>query len=469
MNFYQSPGKKGPVPFMPEGIFRAYDIRGRYPKEITPAIARQLAGAIATFLKAKKLVVGRDIRNSSKAIYPSVIEGLVAKGVEVIDIGEISTEMLYFAIPYLKAGGGIAVTASHNPPGWTGLKIARERSISIGENNGLKKIARLAQKELFSKTDQKGRVRKVELKKAYLDKIRSLTSPEKIRPFKIVVNALNGIGGEIARPILKELPLEIIELDFQPNGKFPKGAPNPLLAERQVETKEAVIKNRADMGASFDGDADRVIFFDEKGKFIPACYVIALLAESFIKKDPDKNKRIVIDPRLIWATQDQIKRAGGELIIMKAGYTFLKTKMREVNAVFAGETSGHFFYRELHFADSGLLTLLYFLELVSSLNKPVSKIVDPLRKKHPVILESNFIVKEQKDLIKKVKEKYNNGKQSFIDGISIEFKDWRFNLRPSNSEPLVRLNLEARNQKSLEKNKAELISFIKKQGGRPAP
>ncbi len=446
-------------------IFRAYDIRGLYPKEIDSKVGYRLARAIATFLKPKNLAVGRDIRNSSKEICQPAIKGLLDSGVDVIDIGEISTEMLYFAVPHLKTKGGIVLTASHNPPGWAGMKLVREKGIPISGETGIKTIEKLANQGKFPQASQGGKVTKKDVKPNYYKKLESLVDFDQIKPLSIAIDALNGIAGQIIEPILKKLPLEVIRVNFNPNGNFPKGQPDPLLPKMQIDIKKRVKETGADLGIAFDGDADRIFFFDEKGRFVPSCYVVALLAEYLLKKSPAQEK-VVHETRLIWAIRNRVKKAGGIPIEIRVGHSFFKEKMREEDALFAGESTGHFFYRDFNYSDSGLLTFLYFLEYVSQSKKPISKIFAPIEKEFPVIHEINFVVEDINRLTKKVERQFGDGKIEHIDGTSIETKEWRFNLRGSQNEPLVRLNLEAVDLGVLKKKKAELIDFIQKQGGK---
>jgi phosphomannomutase len=450
-----------------ETIFRSYDIRGEYPKDLDRNTAYLIAKGYGSFLKkAQTIVVGRDIRDSSQEINKDIIKGLIDSGKQVIDIGQVSTEMIYFAVNYLDADGGLALTASHNPAGWAGVKMVREKAIPISDESGIREIKDRVLKKDFIKPLKKGSVSKKDIKKAYHQKLLSLIDKNKLKPLKIVVNALNGVAGETSKKLLDRLPIELIKVDFDPQPTFPKGEPDPLLPKRRIETSKLTEKYGADMGASFDGDGDRCLFFDERGQFIKGSYIVALLAEHILNKNNNKGN-IITDCRLYWPAKEVVKKAGGNLIINKPGHTYLKQAMRDYKALFAGEISGHFYYQNYYYADSGLLTLLYFLELLSKSKKPLSKIVKPLTDKYPASDEINFQAENKEEIINKAKENYGeDGEIEEISGVGITLNNWRFNLRPSGTEPKIRLNLEAKNKKTLDIKEQELIDFIKNLGAK---
>lgn len=450
-----------------QSIFRSYDVRGEYPQQLNKQSAYLIARGFASFLKTgKKIIVGRDIRDSSQKINSSIIKGLQDSGASVIDIGQASTEMIYFAVNYLDTDGGLALTASHNPPGWAGIKMVREKSIPLSSETGIEEIKKIVNNQDFIESKKKGILTKKDLKRAYYDKLLSLVDVSKIKPLRVVVNALNGVGGIISQDLLSELPIKVIEIDFEPKPTFPKGEPDPLLPKRQQETSQVVKDKKADLGASFDGDGDRCLFFDDRGRFIRGSYVVALLAKHLLKKNPTNNK-IITDCRLFWPSQEVVTQAGGELIINKPGHSFLKQAMRDKEALFAGEVSGHFYYKDYYYADSGLLTLLYFLELLSGSTKSLSEIIKPLESKYPATDEINFKAQNKQEIINKAKEDYSkDGQIEEIDGIGVNLGDWRFNLRASGTEPKIRLNLEAKNKDLLKIKERELISFVKNLGGK---
>jgi len=446
-------------------IFEGFDIRGKHPKDINPEIAKQIAKAIAIFLKPKSMVIGRDIRESSENIHQSVINGLIESGVNVIDIGVVSTEMLYFAVPHLNAGGGIVLTASHNPIGWAGIKIVRKEAKPVSTNTGLGKIADLTQTNLSKNTSKPGKLIKKDISLDYYQKIELLADISKIKPLNIVIDAMNGIAGKMAEPILEKLPCIIHRLNFKPKPSYPEGDPNPILTKRQNEIKVEITKVKANLGAAFDGDGDRIVFFDEKGNFIPNCYIVALLAKNILEKNNNKGK-IIHETRLTWIIKDLVKKAGGTPVEIKVGNPFFKEEMRKEKAIFAGESTGHFFYDEFNYSDAALLTLLYVLDLFSQENKPVSEIIQILKDQVSVMIEVNFKIDNPAKLLKEIEKKFKPIKAQHIDGITIETDDYRFNIRSSQTQPLVRLNLETHNKELLKSKKTELISFIKSQGGK---
>ncbi len=448
-------------------IFRSYDIRGEYPESLNEETAYLIGRGYGSLLKkARTIVVGRDIRESSSKINKDIIKGLVDSGKDVIDIGQVSTEMVYFAVNHLKADGGLALTASHNPAGWAGVKMVREEAIPISDETGINEIRDMILKDDLIEPKKKGEVRKEDVLDAYHKKLLSLVDTKKIKPLKIVVNALNGVAGLTIKKLLDRLPVEVIEVDFEPEPNFPKGEPDPLLPKRQTETSKLVKKHRADLGASFDGDGDRCLFFTEEGNFIRGSYVVALLAEHILKKNKDQGK-VITDCRLFWPAQEIVEKAGGKLIINKPGHTYLKQAMRDHQALFAGEVSGHFYYRNYYYADSGLLTLLYFLEFLSSSKSTLTEMIAPLAKKYPASDEINFKAENKEEILKRAETVYGKeGKIERVDGIGVNLDKWRFNLRPSGTEPKIRLNLEAKDKTTLNKKEQELISFIKDLGGK---
>jgi len=450
-----------------KNIFRSYDIRGEYPKSLDKKAAYLIGRGYGSLLKkAKKVVIGRDIRKTSSEINSDIIKGLTDSGKDVIDIGQVSTEMVYFAVNHFKAGGGLALTASHNPAGWAGVKMVREEAIPISDQTGINEIRNIIIEGDFIKSDKVGKIRKEDILDQYHQKLISLVETKKIRPLKIVINALNGVAGKTIKDLLDKLPIEVIEIDYKPEPTFPKGEPDPLLPKRQTETSKLIKKHEADLGASFDGDGDRCLFFDETGQFIRGSYVVALLAKHILDKN-NKQGKIITDCRLFWPSQEIVKKAGGKLIINKPGHTYLKQAMRDHQALFAGEVSGHFYYRDYYYADSGLLSLLCFLKFLSDSRQTLSKIIAPLAKKYPASDEINFKTKNKKEIIKRAKHVYGKqGKLEKVDGIGVNLDKWRFNLRPSGTEPKIRLNLEAKDRTTLKKKEKELISFIEKLGGK---
>ncbi len=438
-------------------IFKAYDVRGVYPTEINEVTVEAIGRAYARFLSPKNVVVGSDVRTSSPSLKKALIEGLTSSGVNVIDIGIISTDMLYFAVATLKTDGGITVTASHNPKEYNGMKFVREKAIAISSDTGLNDIAELTEVDEIETKDKKGSVTKQDVLDGYIKHILSFIDAKKLKPLKVVANGNFGLAGQVIVKTLENTPIEIIPLNDKPDGTFPKGRPDPLILENRQETIDLIISSGADLGISWDADADRCFFYDENGNFIEGYYTTAILAEMMLKKSG--GGKIIHDPRLTWATIDTVKAAGGIPIVNKAGHTFIKDRMRAENAIFGGEMSAHYYFKDNFFCDNGMIPALLILEQLSVGKKKMSEIVNPYKKKYFVSSEINSEVDNGAEIIKELKDKYRDGEQNEIDGLSVEYKDWRFNVRMSNTEPLIRLNVEARN-KDLEKAKTEELLAI---------
>ena len=444
--------------------FKAYDIRGRIPDELNEDVAYRIGRAYAGLLNAKKVCVGRDVRLSSKAISEAVTAGLIAQGCDVVDIGLCPTEEVYFATSHLKLDGGIMVTASHNPMDYNGMKLVREESKPISGDTGLKDIEKIVFENSYQpEAKTKGSVEKVDVKDAYVDHLMTYIDPSKIGKLKVVANCGNGCAGIILEKLEKKLPLEFIKLFPEPDGKFPNGIPNPILPENRGVTEMAVIEHKADLGIAWDGDADRCFFFDEKGQFLEGYYVVGFLAEAFLKAYP--GSRIVHDPRLVWNTAEMVKDSGGVSVMCKAGHAFIKERMRQEDAIYGGEMSAHHYFRDFSYCDSGMIPWLALVQTVSIAGKPLSELVESRMAKYPVSGEINRTVSDPISVIRKIEETYKGRElfSDYIDGLSMEFTDWRFNLRPSNTEPVIRLNVETRrNQALLEEKTQELLGLIEK-------
>jgi phosphomannomutase/phosphomannomutase/phosphoglucomutase len=444
--------------------FKAYDIRGRIPDELNEEVAYRIGRAYASLLKSKKVCVGRDVRLSSKSISEAVSAGLNAQGCDVVDIGLCPTEEVYFATSHLKLDGGIMVTASHNPMDYNGMKLVREQSRPISGDTGLKDIEKIIFEDSYApEADKKGTVEYVDVKDAYVDHLMTYIDPSRINKLKVVANCGNGCAGIILEKLEKKLPIEFIKIFPTPDGTFPNGIPNPILPENRGVTERAVIEHKADLGIAWDGDADRCFFFDEKALFLEGYYVVGFLAEAFLKSNP--GSRIVHDPRLVWNTVEMVHDAGGVSVMSKAGHAFIKERMRQEDAIYGGEMSAHHYFRDFAYCDSGMIPWLVLVQTVSVAGKPLSQLVESRMAKFPVSGEINRTVSDPVSVIRKVEEIYK-GKELFsdyVDGLSMEFKDWRFNLRPSNTEPVIRLNVETRqDQGLLEEKTAELLNLIEK-------
>ncbi len=441
--------------------FKAYDIRGQLPHEINPEIAYRVGNATAEYLSAKKMILGRDIRASSKELSESMASGLMDAGVDVIDIGECGTENVYYATGELKSCGGVMVTASHNPSDYNGFKIVSENAKPISSETGLLDIRKIAESDKRLISESRGNLEQRDLNQSYVKKVLSFIDPDSLSKFKVVMNPGNGGAGVYAEYISKNMPIEIIKLNFDPDSSFPNGIPNPMIEENRASTSQAVIDNKADLGIAWDGDFDRCFFFDEKGNFIEGYYLVGLLAKSFLIKN--RNERVIYDPRLTWNTIDVVERYGGDAIQCQSGHSFIKKSMRDNDAVYGGEMSAHHYFRDFYYCDSGMIPWLLMLEMISKEKMPLSQMIQKYREKYPVSGEINLKVSNSKTIIDSIKEYYLDDALGLdeTDGVGMEFEKWRFNLRASNTEPLIRLNVESKSNESLMNEKTrELVDRI---------
>ncbi|HTY51313.1 MAG TPA: phosphomannomutase CpsG [Steroidobacteraceae bacterium] len=437
--------------------FKAYDVRGRIPDEINEALARDIGRAYAAFVKPRTVAVGYDIRLTSEALAAALKQGLMECGVEVLDIGLGGTECSYFAASHLKVDGAIMVTASHNPPDYNGMKFVREGARPISADTGLMEMRRMIETgALPAPAPRAGTQRRVDLGPDYVRHLLGYVQGVQLRPLKVVVNAGNGGAGLIVDALEPHLPFEFVKLQHQPDGHFPHGVPNPMLAENRALTSKAVVASGADVGLAWDGDYDRCFFFDEQGTFIEGYYLVGLLAEVFLAREP--GARIVHDPRLTWNTIDVVHRAGGVPVLCKSGHAFIKQKMREVDAAYGGEMSAHHYFRSFAYCDSGMIPWLLVLKVISESGRPLSALVGERMQAFPASGELNTrLTGDVKSVLERARRAYERGAESvdFTDGLSVEHADWRFNLRGSNTEPLVRLNVESRGSEALMREKTE--------------
>ena len=443
--------------------FKAYDVRGRIPDEINESLAYDIGRAFAAFVKPRCVAVGYDIRLSSPALAAAVRSGLRDCGSDVLDIGLWGTEGAYFATFAEKLDGGIMVTASHNPPDYNGMKFVREGARPISADTGLKEIRALIEGgRLPSKAARPGSERPLDILGQYLEHLLGYVDIARLRPLKVVVNAGNGGAGLIVDALSPHLPIEFIRVNHEPDGTFPHGVPNPMLAENRAATADAVRANGADLGLAWDGDYDRCFFFDENGQFIEGYYLVGLLAESFLGQEP--GARIVHDPRLTWNTLDIVRRAGGTPVLCKSGHAFIKQKMREADAVYGGEMSAHHYFRRFSYCDSGMIPWLLVLAVISERGQPLSALLGERMRLFPASGEINRqLTSDARSILERVRAHYERAAQTidYTDGLSMEFPEWRFNLRGSNTEPLVRLNVESRGSEPLMREKtAELLRLI---------
>ena len=448
--------------------FKAYDIRGQLGTELDEEVAYRIGRAFAEFLKPKNVVLGGDVRLTSEELKQALARGICDTGADVIDIGVVGTEEVYFATSYLETDGGIEVTASHNPLDYNGMKPVRENSKPISSDTGLLQIKAMAEENNFPAVDEsaRGSVKQVSILEPYLDHLMDYIDLSAIKPMKLVMNAGNGAAGHVVDAIEQRfedagVPVEIVKIYNEQDGNFPNGIPNPILHENRAPTIAAVLEHKADMGIAWDGDFDRCFLVDEKGNFLEGYYIVGLLAEAFLAKNP--GAKIVHDPRLTWNTIDVSKRGGGEAIQSKTGHAFIKERMRSEDAVYGGEMSAHHYFRDFFYCDSGMIPWLLVMELVCKTGNPLSELVKQMVEAYPSPGEINRKVSDAKAVIAAVTAKYQD--QALVidttDGVSMEFPEWRFNLRMSNTEPVIRLNIESRGDHDvLQKNQDALLALI---------
>ncbi|MCB9207426.1 MAG: phosphomannomutase [Ignavibacteriales bacterium] len=441
--------------------FKAYDIRGKVPGELNPDLAYKVGRAFAKQQNAKKVLIGRDVRESSPVLAEALAKGLTDSGCDVIDLQLCGTEMIYFGTPHLDADGGVMITASHNPPEYNGLKFVKKGSKPMGYDSGLNEIEQMIlNDDLGEIAEQKGTLKNLDIMNEFIKSLRKFYDAEKINNYKVVVNAGNGCVGPALDALEKYLPIEMIKVHHDPDSTFPNGVPNPLLPENRQSTIDAMKKSNADLGVAWDGDYDRCFFFDEKGNFIEGYYIVGLLAKSLLKKNP--GEKIVHDPRLVWNTLKEVEKANGTAVESVSGHAFIKQKMREVNAIYGGEMSAHHYFRDNYYSDSGLIPFLLIIELLSVENKTLSQLVGEMISSFPCSGEINSTVPNPKEKLEQLKAKFADGKIDEVDGVSIEYPEWRFNVRMSNTEPLLRLNVESRgNIKLMEEKTKEVLEFIR--------
>src|SRR5262245_4151724 len=440
--------------------FKAYDVRGIYPSEIDEDGARAIGRAYVEQFEPKRIAVGRDMRVSSPSMASATIEGAASAGADVVDIGLVGTEMLYAAVGHLELDGGIQVTASHNPKEYTGMKIVRRGAMPVGGDSGLLDIRDRAVSGARHQTGPQGTVREEDVFPAFVDKVLSFIDVDQVPPLNLVIDAANGMAGVMLPPVLDRLPkLEVRPFYFEPDGTFPNHEPNPLLPENREFIVRKTTELGAALGVAFDGDADRCFFVDDMGEFVPGDFVTALLAESMLEKSP--GSKVIYDVRASWAVRETIERAGGVALINRVGHAFIKQRMREEDAVFGGEVSGHYYFRDFYQADSGVVPFLLMVELIASRGQPLSELLRPYRDRYFLTGELNVPVADVAVKLQEIKERFGGaGQVSHLDGISIEAEDWHFNVRPSNTEPLLRLNLEARSQELMEQKRDEVLEVL---------
>ena len=442
-------------------VFKAYDVRGLYPSQLDEDGAYRIGRAYVEHFEPRTIAVGRDMRTSSPSMAEAVIRGAAEGGADVLDLGLVGTEMLYHAVGELGLDGGICVTASHNPKEYTGMKIVRRGALPVGGDSGLAEIRSRAAAEL-PPPGERGDVRAADVWPSFVEKVLSFVDAEAIRPLRVVVDAANGMAGVMLPPVLERLPqLDVVSCYFEPDGTFPNHEPNPLLPENREFIVAKVKDERADLGVAYDGDADRCFFVDDSGEFVPGDFVTALIAETVLRRH--RGEKVIYDVRASWAVPETIERAGGVALVNRVGHAFIKQRMRKEDAVFAGEVSAHYYFREFSQADTGVVPFLVMLELLSEREEPLSKVLAPLRARFFLTGEINTPVADVPVKLQELKERYAaaGGRISHLDGLSVEFPDWHFNVRPSNTEPLLRLNLEALSQDLMLAKRDEVLALIR--------
>jgi phosphomannomutase len=440
--------------------FKAYDVRGIYPSELDEAGAYAIGRAYVEQFEPKAIAVGRDMRVSSPSMARAVIQGAADGGAEVKDLGMIGTEMLYFGVGELDLDGGVMVTASHNPKEYTGMKIVRRGALPVGGDSGLLEVRDRALEIDVPELVDDPPAESVDIYPAFVERVLSFIDVDVVKPLRVVIDAGNGMAGVMLPPILERLPLDAVTCFFEPDGTFPNHEPNPLLEENREFIVGKVKEEKADLGIAFDGDADRCFFVDDTGEFVPGDFVTALLAESMLEKEP--GAKIIYDVRASWAVPDVVERHGGTPLVNRVGHAFIKERMRKEGALFGGEVSGHYYFRDFNQADSGTIPALLMLELVSKRGRPLSELLRPFRERYFITGEINTPVPDVALKLQELKEHFSGeGKVSHLDGISVTAEDWHMNVRPSNTEPLLRLNLEALAPDLMEQKRNEALAVIR--------
>jgi phosphomannomutase len=442
-------------------VFKAYDVRGLYPDELDEDGAYAIGRAYVEHFEPKTIAVGRDMRLSSPTMAASAIEGALDGGADVLDVGLVGTEMLYYAVGELGLDGGICVTASHNPREYTGMKVVRRGALPVGGDSGLDDV-RARALQGFDPVERRGSLRREDVWPGFVDKVLSFVDSRAIGALRVVIDGANGMAGVMLAPVLERLSqIDVVRCHFEPDGSFPHHEPNPLLPENRQFIVERTHAESADLGVAFDGDADRCFFVDDTGEFVPGDFVTALLAEAVLEKEP--GAKIIYDVRASWAVPETIERAGGIALVNRVGHAFIKQRMRKESAAFAGEVSAHYYFREFSQADSGTVPLLLMLELLSRRERKLSELLAPYRERFFLTGEINTPVTDVPLKIQELKERYSTegGRISHLDGVSIDFDDWHFNVRPSNTEPLLRLNLEALSRELMEAKRDEVLVVIR--------
>jgi len=440
-------------------VFKAYDVRGVYGEELDEDGAYAIGRAYVEQFGSQRIAIGRDMRVHAPTMQAATIEGAVDGGADVVDIGMVGTEMLYFAVGSMGLDGGIAVTASHNPKEYTGMKIVRGGALPVGGESGLLDVRDRAL-DGFGDVARRGAVTREDVYPAFVERVLSFIDVETLKPLRVVIDAANGMAGAMLPPVLERLPVDAVTCYFEPDGSFPNHEPNPLLPENREFIIRKMREEHADLGVAYDGDADRCFFVDDGGEFVPGDFVTALLAESILAKEP--GAKVIYDVRASWSVPETIERAGGVPLVNRVGHAYIKHRMRQEDAAFGGEVSAHYYFRDFSQADSGVVPFLLMLELVSKKGEPLSRILEPYWSRFFITGEINTPVRDVDAKLAELEERFGReGRVSHLDGVSVEADDWHFNVRPSNTEPLLRLNLEARSRELMESKRDEVLGIIR--------
>lgn len=439
-------------------IFKAYDIRGLVPDQLTPEIAYRIGNSLAGYLKPKSIAVGRDMRISSDDLFVGLSEGIIDRGVDVVDLGMVSTDALYFAVGKYGYDGGIMITASHNPGNYNGFKVCRREAVPLSGAEGLNVVADNLEGGKVEKSPNQGSIARRDIADDFTEHVLSFIDPTAIKPFSIAIDAGNGMAGKILEPVFKRLPCRVTPLYYQPDGNFPNHEPNPIEAKNLIDLQRAMAESKCDLGAAFDGDADRMFLLDENGVSLGGDMVTALVADNILRESP--NETILYNLICSRAVPDLVAKRGGQSIRTRVGHAIIKPLMKKHNAIFGGEHSGHFYFRENWFADSGLIALLVCLELLSKSERSLAELIGDINR-YVRSGEINSRVDSIEQKIEAVNQAFSDGAVDRLDGLTVQYDDWWFNLRPSNTEPLLRLNVEADNQALLDERVGQLLEIIR--------
>ncbi|MCG8349444.1 MAG: phosphomannomutase/phosphoglucomutase [Chloroflexales bacterium] len=438
-------------------IFKAYDIRGIYPTDLNEDVAYLIGRAFVTFLGANKVIVGRDMRTSGPSIFAAVTRGITEQGADVVDIGMVSTDQYYFACTELGLPG-MMVTASHNPKQYNGFKMVKQMPQLLSGDSGIQDLRHLVESEDFPQPTRKGTIETYTFKDKFVAKVLSLIDVSILKPLKVIVDTGNGMVGPILQEVYKHLPVQLIGLYLDPDGTLPNHGLDPLQPENRAELQRRVVEEGADIGFAFDGDGDRFFTIDDRGQFVSGDFLTALMGQYLLEKYP--NAKILYDVRASWAVPDLITAAGGTPLMERVGHAFIKRRMSSENAVFAGEVTGHYYFRDFNYADSGIVPSLYLLEMLSKRSQKMSELLAKLEAKYFISGEINSTIANPKAKLQELAERYKDAEQHTMDGLSVNYPTWHFNVRPSNTEPLLRLNLEAKTREEMEQRRDEVVGII---------